>query len=114
MKKITNKIEKFLKERRVSKGGGWAAITENDINSLNNIIHDLIEAKCEPDADGDYPLQVILVNRRKYEPLRFEPLPYVHMLKDKKEQEAWFVKAMDNMRIASDVITSYLRSYYRQ
>lgn len=55
-KSLQDRIEAFLSTRRES-DGGWAKITPDDVHLLSEIVHRLIEAKCEPDADGDYPLR---------------------------------------------------------
>lgn len=71
-KRLTNKIDKWLSEKRKSRGG-YAEITDNDVSDFGAIIRDLIYAKCEPDPDDDYPIQFALVNRRT----RFWPvIPY--------------------------------------
>ena len=53
-KRLKNKIDLFLKDRRKSLNGGWAEITKDDVALLDDIITTLIKAKCEDDADGDY------------------------------------------------------------
>lgn len=58
---LQDKIEVFLSTRRES-NGGWAKVTSDDTRLLCEIIHSLIEAKCEPDADGSYPLRFYLVD----------------------------------------------------
>lgn len=74
--KLIQSISAFLAERRESEYGGWAAITLEDMEQLDEIVHQLVEAKCEPDADGDRPVQIILVNRTIHEPMHFIPVPY--------------------------------------
>ena len=62
-KTLQNRIESFLSEKRKS-SGGWAEITDGDVAALSVIIDQLIKLKCEPDPDGDYPINFALVNRR--------------------------------------------------
>lgn len=57
------KIETFLSTRRES-DGGWAKITSDDVRLLDEIVYNLIEAKCEPDSDGDFPIRFYLVNNQ--------------------------------------------------
>ena len=69
-------IDMFLEERRESLGGGWAEITEHDVGMLYRIVWELLSLKCDKDADGDYPIQVKLVNRRIFEADHFSSVPY--------------------------------------
>ena len=71
-----NMITKWLANHRQSDGGGWAQITDDDVHDLSSIIRALIEEKCDQDADGDHPIQVILVNRRKFRPMLRTFVPY--------------------------------------
>ena len=64
-KPLQSKIERFLAVRRKSSGGGWAEVNDGDMLALKNIIEELIKAKFQADADGDYPIQFALVNRRE-------------------------------------------------
>ena len=63
-KKLQTKIDQFLSETWYS-DGGWAQVTDQDISDLREIIQLLIENKCQPDTDGDYPIEYALINRRK-------------------------------------------------
>lgn len=65
--KLHKMIDDFLSVRRESYGGGWAQIEQEDVAKLGNIIRELIEAKCESDSDGSYPIYWELLNRRVYE-----------------------------------------------
>lgn len=95
---LSKMIEKFLAEKRESSaGGGYAEITDQDTEDLYAIVHALIEKKCEADADGDYPIQVNLVNRRLHEPLHWMPVPYGH-----KDPRGFIEAAMANVQIAVD------------
>ena len=69
-------IDRFLEDHRDSHRGGWAQITPEDVANLRELIQWLIELKCEPDADGDYPIEVHLVNRRTHERMHYRPTPY--------------------------------------
>jgi hypothetical protein len=75
---LKNQIENFLEHERKSTKGGWAAVTKEDLQDLGHIINELIAEKCEPDADGDYPINFVLVNRRQCEPFNFLPMRYSH------------------------------------
>ncbi len=69
-------IDMFLKEHRESLSGGWAEVTFRDLGLLQRIIRELLSLKCDKDADGDYPIQVRVINRRIFEPDYSSPVPY--------------------------------------
>ncbi len=62
---LSCKICKWLYPRRKTDGqGGWAEIEPKDINGLYRITHELIKLKSSPDADGVFPIEVHITNRR--------------------------------------------------
>jgi len=60
VRELFSKIEDFLAVYRKSSSGlgGFAEITEEDVDQLYDIIGDLIKLKCEADPDGNYPIEV--------------------------------------------------------
>lgn len=106
-RKTQELIEQFLSEKRRSNRGGWAEVTDKDIKLLDDIICQLVKSKCEPDADGDYPIQVKLINRRTHERLHFLPVPYSHSRNGSMEEElanceAALNASMTNMATAAE------------
>lgn len=93
-------IEQFLKERRHSTGG-WAPVTDEDMDQLHTVIHTLIAAKWGADPDGDRPINYILIDRTKYRPMHFVPLPYGRKA-GKREEE--FDSAMRNLSMAMEAV----------
>lgn len=75
IKALLEKIEWFVEERRESKGG-WAEITDGDFRALDDIIAALVEIKCGPHPDGGYPVEWMVVNRRRFERMHFLPIPH--------------------------------------
>lgn len=73
--KLQKALGSFLAERRESEGG-WAKVTDKDIEQLRKLCRLLIEAKCEADPDGDYPIEVTVVNRRTHQGIPYDPMPY--------------------------------------
>lgn len=73
---LNRAIDKFLEARRESVGGGWAKIVDGDIALLGMVIRMLREMKCEADADGDYPIEVAITNRRTHQRSHFMAVPY--------------------------------------
>lgn len=82
MSALDNLIDRFLEDHRESHRGGWAKITPEDVTLLWEIVHELVELKCDADADGDYPVEVHLVNRRTHERMHYSPIPYREQHKD--------------------------------
>lgn len=98
---LSKNIKKFLKERRVSSGGGWAPVTDDDMDLFHEIISGLIEAKWGQDADGDRPMQYKLIDRTKYRPMHYFSVPYGHRDGCREEE---FDNAMTNLSMAMEAI----------
>ncbi len=98
-------IDVFLEEHRESKSGGYAEITPRDVGLLQRIVHELISLKCDKDADGDYPVQVKLINRRIFEPDHFAPVPYEGMDKFMRRLEI----LMGNLNFAHTRLSNTVR-----
>lgn len=77
-KVLSNLINKFLAERRKS-DGGYAPVTETDLEQLHAIINRLITLKWGPDPDGDWPINWHIIDRTRFEPMHYAPVPYEHM-----------------------------------
>jgi len=100
LKSIHSAIDRFVSERRTSSGGGWANVEESDFEQLRGIIEKLVKAKCESDADGDYPIECILTNRRTHESSHFFQMPYSHNVNHPDELECGLSAACANISIA--------------
>jgi len=75
-KSLLTKIDRFLAQKRKSKGG-WAEVQPTDVPQLCGIIDALIEAKFDKDPDGDLPIEFTVVDRTRFEPMHFAPTPYL-------------------------------------
>lgn len=97
-KDLHKKIDAFLSKRRRSRGGGgWAEVEDKDIEDLREIAETLISLKCETDADGDYPIEIEITNRRTHMRSHFQPVPY-----DKIDHDQYFGRTELNFDIALD------------
>lgn len=106
---LENRIDLWLDDRReASAGGGWAHLTDEDVWELTRIVHDLVKAKCAPDADGDRPVQVILINRRKHRPLHHAHVAYEGAYGDVVEP------LLDNVRWACDALNTEMECRARE
>ncbi len=78
-KALQNRIEKFISVKSESSpGGGWAPVTNKEINQLYVILMDIVAAKYEKDADGDLPIEATLVNRCETHGMHYWPLEYLY------------------------------------
>lgn len=80
---LQGKIDDFLLVQRRSEGG-YALVTDQDHADLNDIIKDLIRAKCERDPDGDLPFEFSVINRREK---HFAIDPWINGLPYRDEDE---------------------------
>lgn len=116
MPHLDSLIDRFLEDHReCSAGGGWAQITEKDITRLYEIVWELIELKCDKDADGDLPIEFKIINRRTHERLHYMAVPYREG-RDENDNEIEAVPFMDmmqilllNLNLASDRVNNEIR-----
>lgn len=76
----------LLQHRQSSSAGGWAEVEDEDFQLLDKLIEKLVQSKCDKDADGDYPIEWKLTNRRKYIRNQFARVPY-YWRREATEQE---------------------------
>jgi len=103
-------IDKFLKERKKSTGG-YAPVSQEEIDTLCNIVQSLIELKYQPDPDGDVPVEFTIVDRTQYERLGYGPIPYIDKANTEKEQLLAVELAHMNMDIANEAFRRTMQHY---
>jgi hypothetical protein len=96
-------IQCFLSDRRHSTGG-YAEVKPEDMGILSRIMLRLIERKFEVDPDGDLPVEFQLIDRTRYEPMHFEPVPYMHKSKNEKDREDIFSLHMLNLVLSTSAV----------
>ena len=102
-KKLYELIDKFLKEKRVS-DGGWAPVSMLDFSGLEKIVYQLVQSKWGPDPDGDYPINWVLIDRTRFEPLHYQLMPY-HKMKPNPSADEWRLeRALLNLSIAMQAV----------
>lgn len=111
-KRLNDCLWKFLETRRKS-DGDYAPVTDEDMLHLENILHRLVELKCEADPDGDRPIEWILVNRRTHERLYLRPIRYTHQNALEALKDALRNAAMAHARLETIISTAdtYLRAF---
>lgn len=72
---LKDMIEGFLAERRES-DGGYAPVTDLDMEQLYTIMDMLLDRKFGEDPDGDLPIEYKLINRNLYFGMHYRPIPY--------------------------------------
>lgn len=100
-KKLQEKIDAFLTTKRKT-SGGYAPVTGKDLDQLLGIIQYLFEAKWERDPDGDLPLEFKLIDRTRFEPMHFMPVPYMGLKSSPEQMEAALEMHIFNLNIAHE------------
>jgi hypothetical protein len=113
--KLFDTLGTFLDEfRESSEGGGWAEVTDDDMQELRSIFNEIIALKVGLDADRDQTIEFALCNRRKG---RMTPLdqPYPpHFERGRvgdpeytaEAAMTWLYEAQRNLGYAQAVVTS--------
>lgn len=79
---LLSKIKNYIDNPLPENGSGWPIVEENDIEDLVYIIRDIIDCHFPRDCDGDTPIEFEIIDRTKYEPRFFSPIPYRHTITD--------------------------------
>lgn len=82
MDKLIRLVRDFTAVRGSSVGGGFAEMSERDLGDLENIMTHLLSMKYEENEYGEYPIDVMLIDRTKHEAVNYEPVPYSFKDKD--------------------------------
>ena len=109
MKNLIKMLEAFLKKKSESQNGGFAKVSEGEIEDLYKIIRCILELKYEKDASGDIPVDFRLVDRTKFERLHYIPVPYEHKAKNDDERMDILSVLNLNLSIASRELDTHVR-----
>lgn len=102
--KLHKLIDKFLQEKKKSTGG-YAPVSQEEIDMLFIIISDIIALKYQEDPDGDVPVEFALVDRNQYERLHYLPVPYFHKADTEKKQLLALELAHMNVEVANSAFS---------
>ena len=105
---LDKRINEFLTDRRMG-DGGWAPVTERDLNQLCAIIDWLIKMKWETDPDGDFPINWKVIDRTRFEPMHYHPVPYEHKARDDAALADRLSTVLTNADIATHALSMSLR-----
>lgn len=70
------RLREFVSARSES-NGGYAPVGKDDLNTIGDILNDLLHLKYEMDPDGDIPVVLRLRDRTKMEGNHFQDLPHL-------------------------------------
>ena len=105
---LNNLFVNFLKKKGKS-DGGWAEVSDDDIDDLHEIMEELLVLKYEEDADGDLPIEFVITNRNTHESNNFLRTQYTHKLNpDEKKLE--LSRRMANVSMANQSLEQIIRS----
>jgi len=94
--------------------GSWHDIPDQTIDAFTKAVAKLRDEMIPRDCDGDSAVQIVLVDRRKYEYLDYEPVEYSHILdkmtgKKGEERKDWNERMLLlNFKVASNDLERYL------
>ncbi len=84
--------------------GSWDEVTDDEIEAFYDSAHALLDKMLPVDGDGDPPVNIILIDRRKYWPLQYYPVIYNHNRNENgKEEEA----LLDNLDLAIESLRKF-------
>ena len=103
-KRLEDAINRFLEEKRKSDHGEYAEVTLEDIQNFQRVIDLLMAAKWDEDADGDYPIEVHLVNRHTHQHSHYINVPYLHKCKTQADFDGYIRCVMANASLAGEEV----------
>ncbi|KKL93484.1 hypothetical protein LCGC14_1874250 [marine sediment metagenome] len=88
----------------------WDEVTDEEMEAFHAAVYALETKMLPVDCDGDPPVNIIFVDRRKYWPLHYYPVIYNHDHKeDDKQEEA----LLDNLGMAVEALQKF-RYHHRR
>lgn len=94
--------------RKEYKFNDWAG----PLKGLDKFIDDTHERACAKfgvDADGDCPVNVLVIDRTKYEPMHYSPVPYEHLAKTNEDMLVIEDRLLRNLETAMSQLLRFRR-----
>lgn len=82
----------------------WDEVTDDQIAAFHIAIERLKSCMLPKDCDGHFPVQVLVVDRRRYGPMHWQPVPYDH-----REPDKHFAMVLHNLALATASMDLALR-----
>jgi hypothetical protein len=67
-----------MTNKRAPSVSSWHDIPDSVVDEFSKKVRQLQREMIPLDGDGDIAVEIIIVDRRKFEPLHFQPIPYNH------------------------------------
>lgn len=83
---------------------GWDDVTDKEVEEILLALENCRREVMIKDCDSDDVVDIVCIDRRKFERNPFIPIPYEH-----KDPQRYLDALLTNIRIASDRLSNYLR-----
>jgi len=116
---LLEQISRFLVDSRKS-DGGYAEVTTEDMQQLQDIFYKICELKFQKDADGDLPINFQVVDRNKKHFLIPQPINsvfYSHKVKSRRQYFDKLGKLAAIIQLASkesEIMTRYYEQMFEE
>jgi hypothetical protein len=111
--KAKKMIDDFCATPSFSDGGSWSPVGERDIHQLYAIVEAIIQAKYGPDASNDLPINFDCVDRTRFAPLHYQPVPYIHKVPLDETGDKARLEILDtlmyNLRNATSALGDFMK-----
>lgn len=102
-KDLLNKLSRFLDDQKDG-NGSYAPVTKEEITELYNMFYEVLSLKYLEDCDGDLPIQLKIIDKTKYQSLKFFPVPHLGLNAKLEEVEEYLSFAHTNLSMATEQI----------
>jgi len=107
--RLKKKLDELLEDESLVDNSGWAKVTREDLDKINEIFHTVLALKYERDSDGDLPVEFDLTDRTKCERRHNFPLPYHFKASTEEELDNIIFMAASNAKVANEGLDLLLR-----
>jgi hypothetical protein len=99
--KLIEKLLKFLDQPNIDGTGNYPTVTDEELESLDEIITRIIDLKFATDVDFCNVIQFNLINRKEYFMPHFTPIPHF-IGEHEKNIERAFEDSLENLSVAAE------------
>lgn len=73
---LYEQLQAFLAEPNYAKDDGWPNISDSEFQAFNTIVYEIARIKWGEDCDGDQPVKIRVVDRKREDDVVFLPLQH--------------------------------------